>query len=333
MDTDPVHWLPGSFFRKPEWRWLRAEYLVATGRRLDPRIDDDWVALVRTALAGGRGDRSKAAAVTAARGVRAGDPAVWGELEARLLTEEPLDPVAERFVLPVTVIEAYEAAFFAVRPMRRATDWLLTRAVGYRPLRGFTRPQPTATRKLAAVAGGALLLDVVVAATSGRPLPAGCLTGAGPRRSYADARIRLLADLWARSMAATTDEEFARVAKAHRQLRDLDARVAGHPADVPAVVLMMEQLLDAVGRRSRAATAGVRGGPGEASTRTSARAGGTDRPFNVPRPDEGRLDWVIDRVARTPTVSPVGDPDRTPVAARVTGQRLPGATQGRRLAG
>lgn len=242
MDTDPLHWLPGSFFRQPSWRWLRAEYLTATGRRLDPRVDDEWVGHARAALRD-RGGGPVIAAVRAAREVWAGDPVVNAELEALLLTTEPLDRVAERFHLSAAVVEAYAEVFFAVRPMRRATDWLLTRAVGYSPLRGFTGPQPAAAWKFAALAGGPLLLDVVIAATTGRPLPVGFLRGAGRRRAYEDARIRSLAEIWVAAMAATTDEEFARVGRACRRLRDLDSRLAIRAVAVAPALAAVEVLL------------------------------------------------------------------------------------------
>jgi hypothetical protein len=122
MDNDPIHWLSGSFYRRPEWRLLRAEYLLATGRRLDPRIDDKWVAPIRTVLRGRDGRESKVVAIRAAQDVWTGSPEVRGELEALLLTTLPLDVIANRRGLPVAVVEAYEATYFAVRAMRTATD-------------------------------------------------------------------------------------------------------------------------------------------------------------------------------------------------------------------
>src|SRR5207302_1211707 len=135
--------------------------------------------------------------------------------------------IAGRVGLPAAVVEAYEAAFFAVRGMRQATDWLLIQAVGYCPFGGFTEPLPWAGWRLAGFTGGPLLVDLVIAATAGRPLPDGFVTEAGPRGAYAAARSRLLARLWMWSMAAVTDEEFAHVVKVRQRLRDLDARVTG----------------------------------------------------------------------------------------------------------
>ena len=89
------------------------------------------------------------------------------------------------------MVEAYAEVFFCVRPTRLATDWLLARAVGCSPWSGFTGPLPGAAWKLAALAGGPILLDVVIAATTDRHLPHGFLTGSGPRRAFEEERVRL----------------------------------------------------------------------------------------------------------------------------------------------
>lgn len=293
MDTDPLHWLPGSFYRKPSWRWSRAEYLTATGRRLDPRIDDDWVGHARAALRG-RGGGSAVAAVRAAQEIWAGDPALKAELEALLLTTEPLDRIAERFHLSATVVEAYAEVFFAVRPMRRATDWLLTRAVGYSAIRGFIGPLPSSAWKLAALSGGPLLMDVVIAATTGRSLPAGFLKGTGRRRDYADARIRSLAEVWVAAMAATTDDEFARVVRARRQFRDLDASVTGRTAWVAPPVAAMEKFLvglPIMNKTSRTADSRIEKVGGRSSSHTWA--GGAEAVPDAVPPDSHRLTDAI----------------------------------------
>jgi hypothetical protein len=132
MDTDPLHWLPGSFYRKPSWRWLRAEYLTATGRRLDPRIDDGWVAHARAAL-NDRGE-SVIAAVRAAREVWAGNPVVNAELQALLLTTEPLDRIAGRFHLSCRRLRDLDSRLtgraVAVAPALAAVEVLLAGLLG-----------------------------------------------------------------------------------------------------------------------------------------------------------------------------------------------------------
>src|SRR5437764_3726563 len=71
----------------------------------------------RSVAAAGRGRRLLRSG--AARAVWEGDPAVRGELEARLLTDEPVEQVAGRVGLPAPAVEAYGEVFFSVRPMRR----------------------------------------------------------------------------------------------------------------------------------------------------------------------------------------------------------------------
>lgn len=338
-ETDPALWLPGSFRRRPEWRWLRAEFLAATRRRRDPRIDDDWVVDARTTLRNRGCGQPKVAAVEAAREIWTGDPAVKGELEALLLTAEPFDRVAGRFGLPASVVEAYAAVFFAVRPMRRATDWLLTRAVGYSPFRGFTGPQPAAAWKLAALAGGPVLLDVVIAATTGRPLPEGFLKGTGRRRAYEDARIRLLAEMWVASMSATTDEEFARVAADRQQLRDLDARMTGRGTAAAQTVAAMEAFLTALpakNRKPRLKSGWSEEAEGQLIPHSTRPGGGRRAAGDLPLDVQGLVDEVdavhpavLTEPAQTEQVGEV----TTDVSARPKPGRLAGIQRPRRLAG
>ncbi len=243
MEYDPMHWAPASFFRKPEWRLLRAEYLIATGRQRDPRIDDVWVAHTKMALTGRGSRRSKAHAIRAARCIRVGDRDRKGELDARLLTMEPLAVIAERLGLPLAVAEAYAEVFFAVRSKRRAADWLLSRAVGFSAVSGFTSPLPWSGWKLAALAGGSTLLDVVIATTTDRPMPNSFIKQVGAWRPQEDIRLRVRVWLWLASLAAITDEQFAAVLRARRQFCDLDTGFAGPTAPVSPPVVGLEAIL------------------------------------------------------------------------------------------
>jgi hypothetical protein len=294
-ETNSLLWLPGSFYRRPEWRWVRAEFLLATGGRRDRRIDDGWVDCARDAIRGRGGEGSKAAVVRAARDVWEGDPSVRAELEALLLTDEPLDRIAGRVGLPVAVAEAFAEVFFCVRPMLKAIDWLLLRAVGFGAFRGFTSPLPWAAWKLAAVAGGPLLLDVVIAATTGRPLPNGCHKGSG-RRGYKDALTRLRVRLWIATVGAVTDEEFAAVVRARQQLRALDARLTGRVTAVHPTLAAMEAFLMALPAMNRKAGVTVRldEEPGGRSSST-AWAGGVAAEALPPecRPLADEIDALI----------------------------------------
>jgi hypothetical protein len=75
---------------------------------------------------------------------------------------------------------------------------------------------------------------LVIAATTGRPLPAGAVSGTGPIRAFAEARLRLLTRLWVAAASATTDEEIARAAVAREQLHDLEIDLFGYAKPIPA---------------------------------------------------------------------------------------------------
>jgi len=245
-------WMPGSPFRRPEWRWLRAVYLNQTGRRFDRRVDDDWVKHARDAIRGRGRSTSPAATVRAAQELWEGDPDRRGEIETRLLAGDTDVVIAGRMALPEKVIDAYSEVFFDVRPAlaTEATDWVLAEAAGFSPFAGFTRPLPWASWRLAAVAGGPLFVDVVIAATTGRPLPPAFSNSGGAD----EVRVRELARLWVAAMAAVTPAAFAGVMREYRRLRSDDARRRGRKVGVEPVLLAMESFL--VSR----AVAGTKGG-------------------------------------------------------------------------
>jgi hypothetical protein len=267
METDPTLWLPHSCFRVPHWRWLRAQHLARRGRRPDPGIDDRWVLHARASATGGR--KAKPAAVRAARAVWEGDPAErrW-ELEARLLTDEPLGRVADRCGLPPAVAEAYAEVFFSVRPHRQATDWLLLQAVGYSPVTGFNGPQPGGVWKYLAVRGGPVVLDVVIAATTGRPLPEG---GAGGPPAAETDQLRQQALLLVGLLTARSDGEVAAVVEARRRLRAVEAgRGQGYEVS-PALAQMEEFAIALPWLRKKGRPPGRAGAKGTKDAKPSAR--------------------------------------------------------------
>ena len=234
MGTDAAGMDPDGFSGRPEWRWLRAAFLAAGGRP-GPRADDPWVAHARDALAPGGGG-PRAAAVRDARDVREHDgPTKW-ELEARLLTDQPLDAVAARTGLTAAAVDAYARVFFDVRPHLAASDWVTARAIGYRPGGGFAGRPLAGAWKLVAYHGGPHVLDVVIAATTGGPLPAGAVAGRGPGRAAAEAVLRAKARQVVALEAAATDAEVARVVAARQRLDALEAKIAGRAG--PAVPML-----------------------------------------------------------------------------------------------
>jgi hypothetical protein len=271
---DYCRWMPGSPFRVPEWRWLRAEYLNETGRRMDRRIDDQWVKHARDALRGRGRAGTPAATVWAAREVWLGDPNRRGEVEARLLAGNGDAAVVGRTALSEQVVAAYSEVFFDVRPAMAggAIDWLLSEAVGWSPLGGFTRPLPQAAWRLAAVAGGPNFADLVIAATTGRPLPPAFLDAGGVN----EVRVREMVRLWVAAMAAVRPAAFAPVIREYRRFRTTDARPHGRKVRVEPRVQAMESVL-----MSRS----VSGALGELSTTVGHR--GRDDPAGVSEPPDG----------------------------------------------
>jgi hypothetical protein len=240
---DPSQWMPGNFFKRPAWRWLRAGYMVKTGRRRDPRIDDEWVALARDVIRG-RGTRKPSArALRAARDVWEGDPERRGRLEAWLLTDEAHAEIARRLNLPEDVINAFEKVFFDVRVMRHAKDWLLRSAVGYLPFAGFTEPLPMAAWKFAAADGGARALEVMIAATTGGPLPEGSVRDRGWGLAVEEALVRVKTRLMVYTLTALGVEANARVLKAQRQVRAWEKKLCGGSTQYWSILDAMERFL------------------------------------------------------------------------------------------
>ena len=50
MEVNESQWMPGSFSRQPHWRWLRAEFLLATGRRRNARMAKKSLTFIGTSF-------------------------------------------------------------------------------------------------------------------------------------------------------------------------------------------------------------------------------------------------------------------------------------------
>lgn len=237
-----LEWLPGSFYRRPEWRWLRAEYLHQTGRRLDKRLDDDHVAQARNLLAQRFRKRSKVAEIDAAYDVWAGNEFTRGELEARLVTDEPEADIAAKLGLPLPVVEAYQSVFFDVRTKKSAIHWLHHQAIGYSPFRGFFGPMPFAAWKLAALVGGSYWLNQTIPATLAKPLPA-VLPIDLDLSSFTAMKSQRMVELWIKLVDAVTHTQLQEFILEYRQYREWFACVTGTPRKVSPSQLAYEEFL------------------------------------------------------------------------------------------
>jgi hypothetical protein len=287
MDDGPLAWLQDSPFRSPAWRWRRATWLHERGACADHR-DDAWVlrACRHLEVDGGNGGRTRTrpgrcdAPVGAALNLaREGPPHRRWQLEALLLTDEPLADVARRCGLPTATVEAFHELCFHVRPHLACKDWILLQAVGCGPWNAFGGEQPGGWWKYFAFAGGAPILEVVMAVTLGRPLP-DWARGSSPRHARAvEAQVRLGFKGLMQTLSARSAAELAALARIAAQAR----RVTASGTDAPGKLGLMEDCLGMLGARSkRSSRKRCRGRHGLTSQLTDVGRGSTAR---APRPD------------------------------------------------
>jgi hypothetical protein len=258
MDSTSATWLPHSVFRSPAWRWHRACALYRQGRRTDRRVDDQWTARARDFLAAGgrhaaRHDSGRhgphAPHIQAALEVWEAVPQAprW-LLEAHLLTGVPLHEVAQRCGLSAEVVQTYHQLFFDVRGRLRATDWVMIHVVGTYALKGFAGLPVGAVWKYAAFTAGPHALEVVVALTTGAPLPAWVREGLVGGAS-AEARFRQLGELSLGAMTAETPAEWAALIRTRDRLRRGGPEATGTRAEQDRHLRAMERFLMGRGRR------------------------------------------------------------------------------------
>ena len=285
MDDRLADWLPHSFSRAPAWRLSRAAFRRAEGLRPDPRIDDEWVELAARVLDADA--RGVPPAVRAAVGVwRRGGVPRW-HLEANLLTPRTFAEVGAATGHPEPVVEAYHQLCYDVRPRIAATDWVLARAVGSCPANGFAGPQPAGACKYLGFVGGPVVLDVVVAATLGRPLPPSVRESFAGNPTVEDRALRLRAKLAVAALTARTPARLAAVARARDALRELEVGLGMSTTVAEPGLAVLADLLSAVGR-----TAGLRG-----KSPTTAAAGRPRSASNSRR----RLTHADEEDTRAPT--------------------------------
>jgi hypothetical protein len=178
-------------------------------------------------------------------------------VEARLLARQQPQEIAALVGLSTAVVETYEALFFAVSDSMAATDWIVTRAVGWAP--GWPgRPDPTAVLKWFAFAGGPRVLEAVWPYLVRPSLAA---AGLPPLRDGLDLRARRAAALALLPEGHAEDAGFVR-----HHLAEM-----GRDRGVPAAGARMRRLAHP-GPRRRAGR-GVQG-PRQPSRR---EAGGQER--------------------------------------------------------
>jgi hypothetical protein len=167
-------------------------------------------------------------------------------VESYLLTELPLAEVARRCCLPPATVDAFESLFFACREHLAASDWILTQAVGAGPWNTFAGGHTGAVWKYMAYAAGPNVLEVVVAVTTDRPLPAWVRASCPDNPGYGEERLRLLCKLALGAMTTQSDEELKGLVEARERLLGLDHQT-GNAAGEDQALSAMEQFLKGLG--------------------------------------------------------------------------------------
>lgn len=167
---------PQNPFRDPDWRWRRVRHLLATGRNLSRRRDDEWVRrchrfLVAHSACDGPASFHELAghypglywAHDLYSGKDQGPNRLLGYmLEARLLADQAWPAIATRTGLPAEVVEAYHECFFEVRPHLMHTDYLMAKVVGESVYRGLRDRNYDLLWKLFAIWGGEHAVETLI---------------------------------------------------------------------------------------------------------------------------------------------------------------------------
>ena len=263
MLAGPSQWLPGSFFRSPRWRWLRANWLFERGRRASTRIDDDWVRRAKRCVVAThpqkpigckRSARPDAAVMAASDLAQEESPHRRWMVEALLLTDEPLETIAGKVDLPVEIAEAYAQVFWDVRSNLRASDWVMSHAIGTTWLEGFAGLPLGSLWKYAAYTAGPRALEVTIAVTLEQPLPNWWRASFADSADalYAESRFRFKAKLTVAALTAKSPEELKPLVDARSQLDRVERKEGVDSGDRSGMLPAMEQFLKTCVRRRKA---------------------------------------------------------------------------------
>jgi hypothetical protein len=255
MDISPITWLPDSPFRVPSWRFARASWLQERGKRASRRFDDEWVArawrFMTTESRSSRTSRLDSVIAMAAEISREGDGTRRWQIEAFLLTSEPMEKIADRVHLPVEVIHAYHQLFFDVRPHLRAGDWIMSQAIGTWHAKGFAGMPIGALWKYFGYIGGPIAVEILIALTTDAPFPEWVRETFTDQPAYEERRLRVLGKLVIGALTATSSKQWEVLIEARTALRKLDHEVTG-TLDQPTDLLpVMEKFLSSIGQRRK----------------------------------------------------------------------------------
>jgi hypothetical protein len=194
-------------FAPPEWRWLYACQVheqIRTSRRR--RSDPDWLqpllALTEAVNPIGRKKRTESVSpelFVAYRLFEAGGPTRW-ELEARILARQSNEDIAAAMGLGASVVSDFELNFFNVRNRLSAGDFILLEIVGYLPFAGIREGDFRTLWRYYGFAAGPKMLEIVMAVSQDRPLPAWAIESAPSQADVDDFVRSTKLAIWALSM-------------------------------------------------------------------------------------------------------------------------------------
>lgn len=215
-----LEWMPESFFRKPDWRLRRAEYLLETGGRLDRRIDDVLVKSARTEIAKVLAqDRKTPARLSVIQSVHAlsklDHATMRWRLEAYLLTDLTFHEIGGVLGLSPAFVSMYHDLAFDVRSRPKATDWLARFAMSR-----ASSPDFEQVLKVCARAGGPKLLEATIAIATGASFP-NWVQDSFANPAFDDAVLRMRGLLTIGVMLARTREQWRALVALRRKLRRL----------------------------------------------------------------------------------------------------------------
>jgi hypothetical protein len=186
--------------REIDWRWQRACRIVAERRNTSKKRDDPAIiaavsfhrALDRCQTERDRESlRRRWPGLFEAHHLAQDDgPRLW-EVQARLLANETDEVIAERSRISIEAVRWYERLFFQVRDRLRARDWIMVQAIGPRVLTGVDEHDLGPLWKAFGYFGGELVLEVVLAVSRDRELPAWVGELQGGNQSDFTTRLRL----------------------------------------------------------------------------------------------------------------------------------------------
>ena len=167
--------------REIDWLWQRACRIVAERRNTSKKRDDpaiiSAVSFLR-ALDRGQTESDRESLRRRWPGlfeayslVQGGGQRLW-EVQARLLANQTDETIADRSGISIEAVRWYERLFFQIKGHLQAQSWIMVQAIGTRVLTGVDEHDLGPICRGFGYFGGERILEVVIAVSLDRELPA-----------------------------------------------------------------------------------------------------------------------------------------------------------------